>query len=386
MISEVVLHIGMHKTGTTAIQSCLKNYDDGSIRMARLPDINHSVPIYSLFSESRNDYFVHQKKGLNANQIKEYNQKSKIRLKNELALNRDKLIISGEDISLLTKDEVLALISFLKERASKVRVIAYVRDPVGFASSALQQYIQGGMRTAHLPTPEYRNRFSAFIESTADSTEFASFQKSSLYKNCVLKDFCNRIDLDSSHLKYSTKNESISLECAQLLYHFNQHGLPTSGNSSLHTCRKSFIAELASSINTSKLEIPSNLIWTTENVADSLWMQSVSDIQLIPKGIECSDAIDTDSANKALHELLNTIKYSTLVRLKAIVTAIDNEVGKECKVTNLLNFLFSQHYFNHRHKKRHIKSNKIVKLFNKAKDLQLPQLKGKIEDAASQGR
>jgi hypothetical protein len=307
MITEVILHIGMHKTGTSAIQSCLKNYDDGSIRMARLPDINHSVPIYSLFSESKYNYFMHRSLGLDKNEIDEYNQKSKNQLDKELALDRDKLIISGEDISLLSKDEVRELVSYLKLRASKIRIIAYVRDPEGFAASALQLYIQGGMRKALLPDPQYKNRFSPFIESNADTIKFAEFKKDKLHKKCVLKDFCHRIGLDTSHLKYSGKNASISLECAQLLYHFNQHGVPTFGNPSLRISRKKFITDLARNIKSTKFDLPQGVIWTEANVADAQWMERASDIKLLPDSLESIIWLDSEHADKALHELLNTV-------------------------------------------------------------------------------
>lgn len=367
MITEVVLHIGMHKTGTSAIQSCLKNYDNGSIRMARLQDINHSVPIYSLFSESKYNYFMHQSLGLDKNEIDEYNRKSKNQLDKELALDRDKLIISGEDISLLAKEEVVELVSYLKLRASKVRIIAYVRDPEGFAASALQQYIQGGMRTAQLPTPQYKNRFSPFIDSSADTIEFAEFKKDKLHKECVLQDFCHRIGLDSSHLKYSGKNASISLECAQLLYHFNQHGVPTSGNSSLRICRKKFITDLASSIKNTKFDLPHGVIWTEANIADAQWMESVSDIKLLPNGFDSLIKIDSEHADKALDELLNTVKYSTLVKLQELVAATDPDVGKDCRVSNLLNFLFSQHYFYHTQNQWRFRLNKVIEKLVKLK-------------------
>lgn len=392
MITEVVLHIGMHKTGTCTIQTGLENYDDGSIRMARLTDINHSVPIYSFFSEKKYNYFMHHNMGRRSDEIDDYNRNSKILLENELALDREKLIISGEDISLLTRDEVFELVSFLKARASKVHVIAYVRDPEGFAASALQQYIQGGMRKAQLPTPQYKNRFSAFIDSSADSIEFVEFKKDKLHKGCVLQDFCNRIALDSSDLEYSGINASISLECAQLLYHFNQHGIPTAGNSSLRTSRKIFIADLASNINKTKFQLPQNLIWTDTNIKDAQWMESVSSIKLLPKGIKSLDNLNTELADQTLHELLNTISYPTLAQLQEVVRAIDPEIGKDCRVTNLLNFLFSQHYFlfsqrqsSRAHKQRRFGMKKVFKCFAKLKNYDGSLLKqNKIIDTRNQ--
>ena len=353
MISEVVLHIGMHKTGTTAIQYCLKNYDDGSIRMARLSDVNHSVPIFSLFSEDRYQYLMHKSLGRGEDEIDSYNRTAKSALENELALTRDKLIISGEDISLLKKAEVSNLVSYLKEHATRVRVIAYVRAPNDFASSALQQYIQGGMRKAQLPTPQYKKRFSAFLESSADVVEFVEFKQTKLHKECVLHDFCKRISLDSSSLNYASQNSSVSLECVQLLYHFNQHGMPSSGSPLLRETRRLFILDLANNMNKTKFMLPQELLWNQQNIEDSRWMESVSDIKILPEGIEEKTCLNPELADNQLHDLLSTIDYSTLTRLQAVVSAFDSNIGKECKVTNLLNFLFSQQYAAH---KRHLQS------------------------------
>jgi hypothetical protein len=347
MIKEVVLHIGMHKTGTTAIQIGLENYDNGHTRMARLPDVNHSVPIYSLFSESKYNYYVHQSIGRDNKAIDEYNQEALINLENELALSRDKLIISGEDISLLKKQEVKALITFLKKRACKVCVVAYVRAPENFASSALQQYIQGGMRKAVLPTPDYKIRFASFIESAADSVEFVEFSKAKLYKECILQDFCKRFELDSGNFEHPIQNTSVSLECAQLLYCFNQHGLPSSGNPLLSVSRKIFILNLANKINMTKFELPQELVWTKENIEDALWMENASGIKFMPNDVDTIMSINTEIANEKLHELLSTIHYPTLARLQEVVSDIDVEIGKDCRIINLLNFLFSHHYCIH---------------------------------------
>ena len=55
-MDEVILHIGMHKTGSTSIQLSLNGYDDGETIYANLENINHAFPIYTIFSANRYDY------------------------------------------------------------------------------------------------------------------------------------------------------------------------------------------------------------------------------------------------------------------------------------------------------------------------------------------
>ena len=49
MKDTIWLHIGTHKTGSTALQRSLATYDDGTTRFARLGTPHHSAPMAILF-------------------------------------------------------------------------------------------------------------------------------------------------------------------------------------------------------------------------------------------------------------------------------------------------------------------------------------------------
>jgi len=44
MSCKIFLHIGMHETGSTAIQFAFNGYDDGRVLSAPLGSENHSIP------------------------------------------------------------------------------------------------------------------------------------------------------------------------------------------------------------------------------------------------------------------------------------------------------------------------------------------------------
>ena len=48
-IHEIVLHISMHKTGSTAIQTALARYNKDGVRYAKLGRPNHSVSLMLAF-------------------------------------------------------------------------------------------------------------------------------------------------------------------------------------------------------------------------------------------------------------------------------------------------------------------------------------------------
>ena len=56
MVDEVLIHIGMHKTGSTSIQASIKDYNDGVSAYASLGDENHSVLIYTGFDANYQSY------------------------------------------------------------------------------------------------------------------------------------------------------------------------------------------------------------------------------------------------------------------------------------------------------------------------------------------
>ena len=55
-MKEVILHIGIHKTGSTSIQKALKGYNKDGVKAIGFEEENHSIPMYTIFSESRYDY------------------------------------------------------------------------------------------------------------------------------------------------------------------------------------------------------------------------------------------------------------------------------------------------------------------------------------------
>jgi len=52
-MKEFILHIGIHKTGTTSIQSALMNYNDGETIYASALNENNSIPLGLLFYPER---------------------------------------------------------------------------------------------------------------------------------------------------------------------------------------------------------------------------------------------------------------------------------------------------------------------------------------------
>jgi len=344
MKPEVILHIGMHKTGTTSIQSTLNNFDDGKVRYAQLSDVNHSIPIFTLFSKNRYTYLPHNKFGRSEEEIDEINKNTVIDLERELNMDREKIIISGEDISFLEADEVQAMGTWFAERAKSVKVMAYVRDPEGFASSALQQYINGGLHKTFMPPPDYKKRFEAYtLCSEFDEIEFIQFKKTELLDGSVVADFCSRVGLASTNLTEQRTNESLSLECVQLLYHLNRFGMQTSGSPDLVHTRRHFSHFLAKKFKGDSFKVPKDYVWANTNMGDITWMENVSGIKLIPTDLQAQDT--NEPSTDLLESTMDKVDILTRSKLQSVVAEFDEAIAKDTNVTHLLNFLFTTYYY-----------------------------------------
>ena len=129
-MKEVILHIGSHKTGTTAIQSSIRNYNFNKTKTAAFLQVNHSIPMYTIFSKNYLNHHIWKKLGFSNEQLNDQ--------------TCDTLIISGEAISFLHPDEKISLINFFKNKKLDLKIIYFIRNPFDFCISVFQQRIKGG--------------------------------------------------------------------------------------------------------------------------------------------------------------------------------------------------------------------------------------------------
>ena len=101
---RVFLHIGIHKTGTTAIQSAFAGHNDGLLLYAPLGDINHSIPFYTAFSGDHLSYHIWNEQNLSIKEVESKRDYYFREIRKVLASNKDRdLLFSGEDISVISK-------------------------------------------------------------------------------------------------------------------------------------------------------------------------------------------------------------------------------------------------------------------------------------------
>jgi hypothetical protein len=225
---KVVLHIGMHKTGTTSIQKSLYNLDRDGFRTIRFAEKNHSIPIRTIFSENRLNISFWKKRGFNKNQVMKKKAEYEKILEEEIRDESVKcFLLSGEAISTLAENEQLNLCEFFKKRNLKVRVIYVVREPFSWATSANQQRAKGGSAKALAKiNPNYKKRILGFIKGCG-CENISIFKYEQLIQGGLIKAFSEIIGVTLD--EKPRYNESMTAEALGLTYALNNIKSSTRG-------------------------------------------------------------------------------------------------------------------------------------------------------------
>ena len=152
MIDEIIIHIGMNKTGVPAYRSICSITKMKPQYLQTSPILEcHKALIIQAFSitffQKKQKPFISQKdcEDLICSQI---------------SRNPKKLIFSAETISLFNDSEKINLENFMMRFTKKLKIFAYIRSPLDFATSAFQERIKTGLN--YIPntiSPNYKKRF-----------------------------------------------------------------------------------------------------------------------------------------------------------------------------------------------------------------------------------
>jgi nucleoid DNA-binding protein len=229
-MTSCIIHIGMHKTGSTSIQHSLHNFSDPRFLYATLGDApNHSLAMYSLFAARPARHHLHRAADRDEQDVADYVERMRKDLEASIreAAGRT-LVVSGEDISVLSQADLLRLRDFFDMRFDQVRIVGYVRPPAGFITSSFQQRVKGGsLRRFDLDAGyrNYRECFGTFDAVFGRSrVELWKFDPAAFPQKCAVRDFCARLGIELPPKRIVRLNESLSRQMVSLLYSYQRAG------------------------------------------------------------------------------------------------------------------------------------------------------------------
>jgi hypothetical protein len=219
---RVFLHAGMHKTGSTLIQRNLHELTEPGwfypeYGWGGLNDLYHL-----LFEDSREAEKKLTSKEVHTQEqdkIREYWQEQ---LENHLRSGEENIIFSAERISGADAESLVRLRDFFTRYGHAVQVIVYVRPPVSFMASWLQQKILYHQSTSIQPMrlyPNYKRRIGNLDQVFgAENVNAILYDPAKFPNNSVYSDFMARIGLPEVVQHVTSANRSLSLEALALFF------------------------------------------------------------------------------------------------------------------------------------------------------------------------
>ncbi len=224
---RIVIHAGMHKTGSSSIQDYMAAQKDEEIVYARWAGSNHCGLFILLFQEpeliaayhgfkARGPDFTRTLPDLRARWRKSFVE--------DLERSRGKtFVLSAEDISWPNfRQASRNMRDFLRDWSDDITVVGYIRDPLSFAVSAFQQQLKDStVKTfdPHALWPHYQRRFGHLDELFGqDRTILRLYDRGHLRGGDVVADFAGILGTDFAPAHSQETNLSLSAEATALLF------------------------------------------------------------------------------------------------------------------------------------------------------------------------
>ncbi len=254
---KIIIHIGMHKTGSSSIQDTFSRLKLPDIEYIDWASGNHSGLFVLLFEDDNKlpEYHGFKARGAEfAKTLPSLRAKWHAAVSAQIAgVDNKTIIFSAEDASARQFDSLKRRMrDFFAGWSDDISVIGYARAPAGFMASAFQQRLKGifvPSKALDGVRPEYKARFQRIDEVFGrDRVTLREFTPSRLLNGDVVQDFAQQIGVAPlSQNQIVRANESLSLEAVALLYvqrHMGQGYI--AGFDGAQKANNIFISKLAS--------------------------------------------------------------------------------------------------------------------------------------------
>lgn len=229
-----ILHAGMPKTGTSAVQQYLhatRNKPSDFLYICFRSRDSGYIIAHVFFSNLIHRYRGYWSGYLQVSEAGEHRRQASEYLQRQLTIAREKnksLLFSWEVLWDVSAEELRNMKHYLEAEGFEVRILAYLRPWKAWVESMFQQKIKTGDYIG-FPMPQMPPDYRAIIQKLdevfgRENVWLANYDLAALKNGCMVQDFCARIGLPFDADKKTRVNESLRLPAVQLLYAYNRFG------------------------------------------------------------------------------------------------------------------------------------------------------------------
>lgn len=226
-VGHLFVHIGHAKTGTTTIQRC---FDERREPLARAglyypPSANH-IFIVTKFHHQPTRMQPHRMRGRTAEEVARATEPQWERMAAELAARRyEKALFSSENFTNLNPRSCRELARWCDGVAERTSVVVYVRHPVDFVSSWIQELVKNGntrldVLVERLPLFEFSKKLPRWVDAFGRANvHVRPFERARLANGDVIADLCDLLGIEriARSAGAADSNERISMPAAMIV-------------------------------------------------------------------------------------------------------------------------------------------------------------------------
>ncbi|MEO0427818.1 MAG: hypothetical protein AAF160_10270 [Pseudomonadota bacterium] len=224
-LKTCILHVGIHKTGSTSIQNAIEGYDDGRTLVPNLSFKNHSVPFQLIFAGPE-DYSSNEHERASEAFYRKMAEEILEMMCDGLSEERSFILFSAERLSNLGAGSLWRIREFIQEYCDRIEILMFVREPLGWTASWFQQALTRGFEVrSELVSGNIRDRYQTLAGVFgAESIRVRRYEEKEDFGGDIIDLFAHIVGLDSARLKKpaSPANISASELTTQAMYRLNR--------------------------------------------------------------------------------------------------------------------------------------------------------------------